>query len=728
MNKLVDPLKKTSKYVIAEEKKEIFKQREKRGTNQNNRWIGLALSGGGIRSASFGLGVLQALALKRLGEKLRKVDYLSTVSGGGYIGSALSWSNFLNPITVKAKEKQSWKFLFGFPGVGARKKEEDENDVLDYIRQHGDYLSPANSLNMMSLLATVLRVILYTSTVYFLLLLALLAVGINLGFVGKTFDASWNYAITWKQATSLSLYLTIFLVFIFVATTVAYASVSTFARIGDWGDYRIRIYYQKFLGWLITFIIALLLLASLHIIYSYLSILDGNVGIILGTGSTATGIAGAAYEFLKVRSNKKKVPITSLRVSILAFLLIYGLLLLAYGLLILLPDDSLMIMALVFAGLGISLGYVVNINYFGIGYMYRDRLMETFLPDTQAVWSGKWKLAKHANKVKLGDLYDEKQSFGPYHLINSNAVLVDSDNTKYRGRGGDSFLLSPLFCGCDATGWYSTKHFMENSMTLATAMAISGAATNPNTGVAGQGVTRNRLVSFLMAFLGIRLGYWIRNPAAKGYRRYLAKFFFQPCLLYPGLFQGLLGQKLNEDAGFMELTDGGHFENLGFYELARRQLDVIIISDAGADPEFSMSDLGVAIERLRVDYGYYVEFDKFENKTKNKYKLMYTMPGSSDNDTFFDKKYKLAKHGFAVGKISYGANKSGTIIYIKSTLVDGLPEDLYAYKTANSDFPHQSTMDQIFDEEQFEAYRELGYQLCKQMLQVNDQRIDKWIP
>jgi hypothetical protein len=49
---------------------------------------GIALSGGGIRSATFGLGVLQALAHHDL---LRRFDYLSTVSGGGYIGSSLTW-------------------------------------------------------------------------------------------------------------------------------------------------------------------------------------------------------------------------------------------------------------------------------------------------------------------------------------------------------------------------------------------------------------------------------------------------------------------------------------------------------------------------------------------------------------------------------------------------------------------------------------------------------------
>src|SRR4051812_20702539 len=47
----------------------------------------LCLSGGGIRSASFAIGVMQGLASVGV---LRDIDYLSTVSGGGYAGSWLS--------------------------------------------------------------------------------------------------------------------------------------------------------------------------------------------------------------------------------------------------------------------------------------------------------------------------------------------------------------------------------------------------------------------------------------------------------------------------------------------------------------------------------------------------------------------------------------------------------------------------------------------------------------
>ena len=68
----------------------VHSSRQKRGVSAEvsaDNLTGLAFSGGGIRSATFNLGILQALAERGL---LRKFDYLSTVSGGGYIGSWLA--------------------------------------------------------------------------------------------------------------------------------------------------------------------------------------------------------------------------------------------------------------------------------------------------------------------------------------------------------------------------------------------------------------------------------------------------------------------------------------------------------------------------------------------------------------------------------------------------------------------------------------------------------------
>ena len=97
---------------------------------------GLALSGGGIRSATFALGVMQALAKAGV---LERMDYLSTVSGGGYIGSALTW--FLSKYNKDAGfglDKEN----FPFGHDAGRERNEKQQKMLDWLRQHGKYLTP----------------------------------------------------------------------------------------------------------------------------------------------------------------------------------------------------------------------------------------------------------------------------------------------------------------------------------------------------------------------------------------------------------------------------------------------------------------------------------------------------------------------------------------------------------------------------------------------------------
>lgn len=73
--------------------------------------VGLALSGGGIRSATFSLGVMQRLAKE---DCLKHVDYLSTVSGGGYIGGSLTWL-LSNKAKKLKKDGTCWNTSEKFP-------------------------------------------------------------------------------------------------------------------------------------------------------------------------------------------------------------------------------------------------------------------------------------------------------------------------------------------------------------------------------------------------------------------------------------------------------------------------------------------------------------------------------------------------------------------------------------------------------------------------------------
>src|SRR6266478_5639717 len=98
--------------------------------------IGLAFSGGGIRSATFNLGVLQALAEKRL---LQAFDYVSTVSGGGYIGGWLMGWMHHQGIGIKEIEER----LSTPPKLPVQANDPPE---VHFLRDYSNYLTPRKGL------------------------------------------------------------------------------------------------------------------------------------------------------------------------------------------------------------------------------------------------------------------------------------------------------------------------------------------------------------------------------------------------------------------------------------------------------------------------------------------------------------------------------------------------------------------------------------------------------
>jgi hypothetical protein len=700
--------------------------------NQRFKLSGLALSGGGIRSASFALGVMQSLF--KSGD-LQKMDYLSTVSGGGYIGSSLTWFLFRRRETDNTSpDLDQSNFPFGRRGEGARvgKPEARANAILDFIRQHGDYLTPGRCATLGSLLAVVLRSMILAFLVYFSLLVFIIIHLKKASLFEPWLDADalgaepgfWLGTLSSLDLNALTL-LAALLAVLFVVVAVLYSLATFFGRrAAAWrlplskSRYGARWTIQCLLGSLLAAIIVLLVLASLPVAHAALQKLAREAAAGTAGAMTILGAVGGFLRFLLERGSQgsREGLLAKNLAWVAAILVIYGVLLLAFSVMRWLDLSSTY--ALILLAFSVVSGTFVNLNYISLHRMYRDRLMETFLPNLAVARGGRWGLATEADRTQLEKLCggDSAGRFpGPYHLINTNVILINSEQSSFRGRGGDNFILSPLWCGSDATGWRRTNQYMKRGasggMTLGTAMAISGAAVNSHAGVAGKGPTRNRMVSFLLAFLNLRLGYWARNPdPARGLVALPPNYFV------PGL-RGLRGRGFTEAKSFVELSDGGHFENLGLYELIRRRCKFIVVSDAGQDRDFAFGDLGNAVERARVDFGAVIRFPDDPTDLAN------LLPGSA-GDSLYVRKYGLAKHGFAIGKIYYADDKNdtgpkeGTLIYIKSTLIKGLPADVYGYKSANPRFPDQSTADQFFDEEQFEAYRELGYRLTDQALGV----------
>jgi len=116
-----------------------------RGDEKTISAVGLALSGGGIRSSAICLGVLQALNHRDL---IKRIDYLSTVSGGGYIGSSLT-----------ASISQTGKFAFGaaLPADAAHASEIRDTRAVGHIRNYSNYLIPAGTRDVLTGIAIVVR-------------------------------------------------------------------------------------------------------------------------------------------------------------------------------------------------------------------------------------------------------------------------------------------------------------------------------------------------------------------------------------------------------------------------------------------------------------------------------------------------------------------------------------------------------------------------------------------
>ncbi|MFZ2395543.1 MAG: patatin-like phospholipase family protein, partial [Smithella sp.] len=714
-----DPIYFGAQKVIDAELKLISKRKGKEITETNNL-AGLALSGGGIRSASFSLGIMQALAYKNW---LSKIDYLSTVSGGGYIGTSLTWllskkwklkdgspipfdtspKNFpyvTYPMCGKEYGKQADVSL---PGVSLVKWIEDSiskdvrGKLLHYLRQNAQYLTPGGGINIFSLIAVLLR-------------------GIALGLV--TYFALFVLLFLFLNMTSLycPIMLTGLNCFLLIASLMlaAYLGSLPFYSVGTYifrrtkdKSYFLRRGYEKLAGFLLPLALALAVLGSIPFVSEWLDkslnsdTLKRIYSSITGTDKQAIGVSvisiiigvissiAAFFKTNKVKASK--IPI-GLFAGVGAAALLFGILILAYKTSLQIPVWFPVNVAVIFALVVVILALVVNLNHVSVHRYYRDRLMETFMPDVASILADNYERShktEEANAKRLHEMCGNEGNTkysGPYHIINTNVVLASAKRAKFRGRGGDNFIMSPLYCGGNATGWLKTEKYMGGEMTLASAMAISGAAVNPDAGGGGDGITRQPFLSMLMGILNLRLGYWVPNPnphESEGAIRPSAPNYF-----WPGLWEIIFRYRLNEKAYFLQLTDGGHFENLALYEMIRRRLKLIIVCDGAVDPQYTFSELANAMQKVRTDFGALIIINNEDLKDLT--------PSQEINQV------KVAKKGFLKAKIVYADNSKGILIYINTTFCEGLSADLYGYKREHPSFPEEPTSDQFFNEKQFE--------------------------
>lgn len=623
----------TSKEVIQKEQEHLLLRRQKlgiaHGTATNPNWFGIALSGGGIRSATINLGFLKTFNKYGI---LQKADYLSSVSGGGYTHSYVQGT---------AKETGDFSKLF-IP------------EHIEAMRKHGEYMVPHTGIFgkngnlilliiafVVSWLMSLVSPFILLGIGYYIYLIAGSFLGANpfsgLNFLGGH-DLSW-----WAIAIPGSLFAVHFLTNIVL-------------------NFNLGI--SKMFNRLESVIVAL--------------------GLLLGAWMLIVGYEGTG-----------EVPL----------------------------DDK--VNYAINAALLFLLGFFTNPNALSFHRFYRKQLADLFLR-----FSG-----QHDN-VPLGKVFDAKSDdlkdyISPYPLINTCLNLMNplKDEGFQGTKTSDYFLLSPFYCGSKLVGYVPTdRYFDYQRMTLPAAVTISAAAVNP-----GMGMYSNKVLSLLMTIFNFRLGFWISNP--------LILVKARAIVWWPLYFFYELMGRIGSRKKMINISDGGHIENLGAYELLRRGCRLIIAVDAGEDKVYSFADLNNFLIRARNEMGLEIRFrpnEQPEDLIRPRPSQVYSAKRYAVADI-----YKCWEEIDAPGEpdgkkiINYSEKERnamgpvGTFVYVKSSVraPEGKPDldkrdelkyGTYKYKIYHPDFPHEPTSDQFFDKIQWEAYFQLGRYIGAEVLGVTD--------
>jgi hypothetical protein len=291
---------------------------------------------------------------------------------------------------------------------------------------------------------------------------------------------------------------------------------------------------------------------------------------------------------------------------------------------------------------------------------------------------------------------------GPYPLINTALNLVSGKELAWQERKAESFVMTPLYAGSKSTGYRKMRISGPEAgadpgsaeattgygadLRLGTAVSISGAAASPN-----MGYHSSPAVTFLLTVFNARLGWWLGNPARESWRDSGPRWGFY-------LFKELFG-KTDAESKYVYLSDGGHFENLGVYELIRRRCRYIVACDAGEDPSLAFWDLGSLVRKCREDLGVRIEID---------------IAPLAQQDPSGQSRWHCA-----IGKIRYDDVDfkaiPGILVYIKPSITGDEAVDIRNYVVEHPAFPHEPTANQFFSESQFESYRALGEHIAQEV-------------
>jgi hypothetical protein len=306
-----------------------------------------------------------------------------------------------------------------------------------------------------------------------------------------------------------------------------------------------------------------------------------------------------------------------------------------------------------------------------------------------------------------------------------------NDNTADEETTSDESAIRPLpvpgsFGGFHVFGRRDGGAAAVEPLTLSGWIAISGAAFTT-----GLGRRTTVSLSLLLGLVNLRLGYWWNSGIWAGERpgcyppnlwQYIVRlphyaFAMQATLVreFRALFPGPTRR-------VWYLSDGGHFEVSGCYELIRRRVSLILSIDGGEDPDYQFSDLSLLTRLARIDFS--AEITWLNPGPPGNPNNLWTQYAAQEQPPDWIKQWldpeglglreNIKQRGLthsALGKITYDDGQIGWIVLLKSSLTGDEAVDVLQYPTQDLVFPNDVTYNQIFDETKWECYRSLGYHI-----------------
>jgi hypothetical protein len=740
--------------------------------NRRNRpgseLTGVALSGGGIRSASVGLGALQGLEVG-LGIDgaggIDGIDYLSTVSGGGYTGCALT----------NAMQLNNGRFPFTAAGTYS------DTDAVRHIRDFSNYLVPRGGTDIVTALGIILRGL--AANVMVVLPVILFFTWITLychwtadrlrqpmflqwnvaDWFGHWPDWFWSLRGFWFTIIVLAVDVIFLMFWVLVKSTRTSSILQSFfphlRPISNDPELQGGLATISKVLFFVTLTTAVLEFQPFILSYvvtegpcpvsvasavrwcsselhATKAVLEKSLnGTTLATILGSVGALFSKYLADVVQTAKRSSGFMAWLKKFLAQVVIWLAaaivplyLWLAYLTLTVagihleneffsqlpgvnclsewLPWSGQTHAARVYFAVTVFTSVValfVNPNATSLFRLYRDRLSKAFLFDPKPDNRDPVTRDLAAEDPRLHQI---NTSLCPYPIINAALNIEGSRVVNRRGRNADFFMFTPKYVGSEATSYVATELMEreEPTLDLGMALAISGAAISSNMGSA-----TIRPLSLTLALLNIRLGKWLFNPRwVIGYRTLLDRLRDPRNFPFTLLFREMFNL-IDEKTSTVYLTDGGNIENLGVYSLLKRRCPVIIAVDAEADPTMSFSSFLTLERYARIDLGVIIDLPWQQIKDR-----------TLAVDKIFDdgKEDQLTAEGphCAAGEIDFGDGTTGVLLYVKASLTGDESDYVLNYKKRNSDFPHETTGDQFFGEEQLEVYRALGFHMMRMVL------------